>query len=503
MRRLAAIVLVIGAAVIVAVLALAASDDGGYKVRAIFDTAFSVISGEDVKIAGVKVGDIESLHVTDDHKAAVVLDITEPGFGDWREDASCIIRPQSLIGERYIECTPTQPRADDEPAPPPLRRIESGEGKGQHLLPVENTQRNVDLDLINDIYQLPERQRLTIILNELGAGVAARGEDLNEVIRRANPALAETDKVLDILRQQNRVLADLASESDAVLRPLARDRGQVADFITQAKAVSQATAARRGDLERSFERLPRFLGELRQTLVRLGELADEMTPVLSDLGAQAPNINRLVEAMGPLAESARPAVRTLGEAAVVGTDAMRRIRPITRQVGDLAAAAKPVAADLDDLLVSLRDTGGIERAMDFLLFQMTAINGFDSAGHYLRAGLLLNTCSTYTDVKFAGCEATFTRAGQTRAAPPARDGGARLASSAIRGPRDGKDGERGDGDRGGDASGDAAIRLPDGILPGSGTTAPVPDKADAAAPEGEPTPATTSRLLDYLLGDEG
>src|SRR5690606_23435891 len=157
-----------------------------------------------------------------------------PGFGDWREDASCIIRPQSLIGERYIECTPTQPRADDEPAPPPLRRIESGEGKGQHLLPVENTQRNVDLDLINDIDQLPERQRLTIILNELGAGVAARGEDLNEVIRRANPALAETDKVLDILRQQNRVLADLASESDAVLRPLARDRGQVADFITQA-----------------------------------------------------------------------------------------------------------------------------------------------------------------------------------------------------------------------------------------------------------------------------
>jgi len=500
-RRLAAIVAVLAAAVVVVVVALAASSDGGgYKVRAIFDSAFTVIPGEDVKIAGVKVGDIESLHVTEDNKAAVVLNITEPGFGDWREDASCIIRPQSLIGERFVECTPTQPRAEGEPEPPPLREIESGEGEGQHLLPVENTKRNVDLDLINDIYQLPERQRLSIILNELGAGVAARGEDLNEVIRRANPALAETDKVLDILRQQNRVLADLASESDAVLRPLARDRAQVADFITQAKTVSQATAARRGDLERNFERLPRFLSELRPTLERLGELSDEMTPVLTDLGAQADNINRFVETMGPLAESARPAIRTLGEAAVVGTDAMRKIRPITEQVNELSASARPVADDLDDLLVSLRDTGGIERAMDYLFFQMTAINGFDSAGHYLRAGLLLNTCSTYTDVKFAGCEATFTRAGQTRSAPPADDGGARLASSAT---RPAKARAKADDEPGGEA-----IRLPDGILPGSGTAVPVPDKADGEPADAESTTTTTtttttSRLLDYLLGGEG
>lgn len=497
MRRLAAIVAVVAAAVVVAVVALAAASDGGsdYRVRAIFDSAFAVIPGEDVKIAGVKVGHVESLDVTEDHKAAVVLRITEPGFGDWRRDASCIIRPQSLIGERFVECTPTQPRAEGEEPPPPLERIDSGEGRGQYLLPVENTKRNVDLDLINDIYRLPERQRLSIILNELGAGVAARGEDLNEVIRRANPALAETDEVLEILREQNRVLADLATESDAVLRPLARDRAQVADFISQAKAVSQATADRRGDLERSFERLPRFLAELRPTLERLGELADEMTPVLADLGAEAGDINRFVERMGPLAESARPALRTLGEAAVVGTDAMRRIRPTTQRIGTLARAARPVAGDLDDLLVSLRDTGGIERAMDFIFFQMAAINGFDSNGHYLRAGLLLNTCSTYTDVKFAGCEATFTRAGQTRSRPSG-DGGAHLAASATRRPK------RAGADAGADSG---AIRLPDGILPGSGTTRPVPDKAgdEADGDEGgDAGTATTGRLLDYLLGGE-
>ena len=80
-------------------------------MRAIFDNAGFVIPGEDVKIAGVKVGKVASLDVTHDFKAAVVLDITEPGYQDFRRDASCIVRPQNLIGERFVECKPTQPRS--------------------------------------------------------------------------------------------------------------------------------------------------------------------------------------------------------------------------------------------------------------------------------------------------------------------------------------------------------------------------------------------------------
>ena len=45
----------------------------------------------------------------------------------------------------------------------------------------------------------PYRERLRIILDELGAGVAGRADDLNETIRRASPALRETDRVLDVL----------------------------------------------------------------------------------------------------------------------------------------------------------------------------------------------------------------------------------------------------------------------------------------------------------------
>ena len=99
-------------------------------MRAIFDNAGFVIPGEDVKIAGVKVGKISSLDVTPDFKAAVVLDITEPGYQDFRSDASCIVRPQNLIGERFVECKPTQPRSANAEPPPELTRDRRRPGQG-------------------------------------------------------------------------------------------------------------------------------------------------------------------------------------------------------------------------------------------------------------------------------------------------------------------------------------------------------------------------------------
>ena len=51
--------------------------------------------------------------------STIVLDITDAGYQDFRDDATCIVRPQSLIGERYVECELTQARAPGTDPPPP------------------------------------------------------------------------------------------------------------------------------------------------------------------------------------------------------------------------------------------------------------------------------------------------------------------------------------------------------------------------------------------------
>jgi len=517
MKRILAITLTLAATAVVTVLGTGAGDneDDRYLVRAVFDNAFSLIAGENVRVAGVNVGVIDKLEVTRDNRAAVVLEITDPGFQDFRADAKCTIRPQSLIGEKYVECSPTQPRAQGDRMPPPLREIPAGEpGAGQRLLPVERTSKPVDVDLINNVMRLPQRQRLAIILNEFGAGVAGRGDDLNETIRRANPSLGATNDVLKILAEQDDVLADLATDSDRVLEPLARERDRVASFIENANTVSRATADRRRDLERNFQRLPRFLEELRPTMTRLGAFSDEFQPALSDLQAAAPDINELFEELGPFSQASIPAFESLGQALEVGRPALVRSKPLVDDLGRLTDEARPLASNLSDLTTSLRDTGGIERFMDFIFYQATAVNGFDQIGHYLRVGLVVNTCSEYTDEPQPGCSARYTteenRVSEARAARATLDpANIRRTFRAEDRSADAQRAKRSKGRTGARARGaqraQKPLKMPDAVLPGE-STEPTPQDPQAQPPArpqrsgaGAPTPAQEG-MLDYLLG---
>src|SRR3712207_7746214 len=85
--------------------------------------------------------------------------------------------------------------------------------------------------------------------------------------------------------------------------------------------------------------------------------------------------------------------------------------------------ARPLASNLSKFAVSLRDSGGIERLMDYLFYQVAAINGYDTLGHYLRAGLIVNTCTEYAITPAPGCSARF----QDGAGDDANADGARAA----------------------------------------------------------------------------
>jgi len=487
-RRLVAILALGVSLPLMLVLGLGADDRLGptYKVRAIFDNVAAAVPGEDVKVAGAKVGVIESMDVTADKKAAVTLRIDDARFSPWRANAKCVVRPQSLIGEKFIECEP------GTVAEPELAKIRDGEeGEGEHLLPLDRTSSPVDLDLFNNILRRPYGERFALVLNEFGTALAGRGEDLKAAIHRANPALRETDRVLAILARQNRVLADLARDSDAALAPLARQKQRVSGFIVQANETAKATAARRGDIERGIERLPRFLDELRPLMADLDGFATQATPVFRDLRAAAPQLSRVFERLGPFSQAAQPSLLSLGDALERGRPALIRSRPLIRDLGRLGRDSRPVATNLARLTASLDRTGGIERLMDLIFFSTLSINGFDSVGHYLRAGLLVNTCSAFATQPSVGCNATFTRTRSIRGS----------ASGAKVEPRLADD----------PAPGDGSVPAPSsGLferLPGSAGATPEGAREVERVRRGASRPSPALRdvgdpALDYLLGDE-
>jgi virulence factor Mce-like protein len=414
MRRIVIIGLLVAIVpwIVIGIVREATDDDtrDAYLVRAIFDNASTIVAGEDVKIAGVPVGVISDMDVTEDEQAAVTLRIDNEDFTPWKEDASCTIRAQGLIGEKFVEC---EPGSTDAPA---LRKIEEGDGEGERLLPVENTSSPVDLDVINNTLRLPYRERLSILLSEFGTALAGRGDELNEVIHRANPALRETDEVLKILADQNRELARLARNSDEVLAPLAREREAFADFVVKANETGQASAERSDDIRRGIALLPDFLAELEPLMADLEDFADQGIPLLADLGDSAPALGRLIKAQGTLADSGRESFPSLGDALERGRPALIRSRPLFQDLTKLGNQLGPTSVDLDELLKSLDQTGGLERLNELLYYSALSVNGFDNIGHYLRAGLVTNLCSTYATEIFATCSANFY---DTTAAAPA------------------------------------------------------------------------------------
>ena len=401
--------LCVAALVAVVLLATSAGGSGGsYTVRAIFDNAGNVISGETVKIEGVKIGTVGTVTATPRAQAAVVLHIENPGFQDFRADASCTIEPEALIGEKFVNCLPTQPRAAGTPLPPPLHEIPGGqEGAGERLLPVQNTSSPVDIDLLGDITRLPERQRLTIIINELGAGLAGRGSDLNVVIKRADPALRELDKVLAIFAGENKVLAKLAVDSDKALAPFAAVRERVANFIVQSNTVARATADHRGALAQNLADFPPFLRQLGPEMERLGKFADQATPTFIALHAAAPGINEIFTHLAPFASSSEVFFKNLGKTAQASGPAIASTLPLLGQLKKLGSAANPFASNFSELFTSLKATGGLERLLDLIFLGGSGLNGYDSLGHFVRAEIVAKTCVGYKTVPQSGCSANF------------------------------------------------------------------------------------------------
>jgi virulence factor Mce-like protein len=398
MARLIVVVLLLAAAG-AAVLVTTRSSDGssGDRYTVELDNAFGIVEGADLKVAGVRAGQVTDMRVDRESKRALIdFEITRQGFGSLRADTFCETRPQSLIGEYFIDCEPGTSE----------QRLKPGS-----TIPVERTASTVPIDLVNNIMRRPYRERLRIILSELGGGVGGRADQINEAIRRAVPALRETDRVLAILARQNQVLAELTTDADTVITDLSENRRNVGRFVTETRQTAAASAERSRDIRASLQRLPTFLRELRPTMASLGAAADAQLPALADLNASAGQLEDLFENIQDFAPASEVSLRSLAEASESGRPALRALRPTIAQLNRMSEDVPELAKNLGITLRHLDDRKfavekdprspggqgytGFEALLQYLFDQPMAINVFDANGYMLKVNLFISQCSEY------------------------------------------------------------------------------------------------------------
>lgn len=508
----------IAAVLVAAAVALAAgsSDDagrGGKRYYVQLNNAFGMVQDGDVRIAGTNAGKVREVELDERTlKAIVEIELTEPGYDTLRRDAECETRPQSPLGEYYMDC---KPGTDPRELPAEAR--------------ITNTASTIPPDLITNIMRRPYRERFRLILAEFGAGLAGRPDDLNDAIRRAVPALRQSSNLLEILADHNRVIAGLVRDADRVIGKLADNRRNVGRFVAEAEDTASASAERAVDLQENWRTLPGFLTELTPTMAKLEEAAREQRPVLVDLSRSAGQLTRFLDLSAEFSDASRPALRALADAAPIGDEAVREARPRIRELRDYAAPNVDLA---NNLAITLEDWDDPKRAVEahplspggkgfsgtqallqYIFTQTIQSNAFDQQGHLSRVSLVQSKCAPLVnaeDYKRREAELKDCRAwlgpnqpGITTPDPTAEPGqrtGEAKPASARAGVTPDKGRPRG-GSAGG-ASGDSGARgggpRLDGLPPAiREELAGVLGGLQAGS--GDPDRAEATQLLDFLL----
>ena len=400
MRRLALGLVVLLATATVAIVAAGAgraSDaTGTYKIQ--LDNAFGLVDGADFKVAGVRAGTITSIKLDQNSLLAIVtVDVTQGGFGAFHADAFCQSRPQSLIGEFFIDCQPGQRGPVLAPG---------------STIPVTRTQSTIPADLLLNVLRLPYRQRMALIINELGAAAAGRSGDIEAALRRAVPAITQTDNLLRLLANDSRTLQRLTVSADTLTTALANNGHQVQRFITEANTTATVAAGQHTSLQASLRLLPGFLAQLRPAMKQLGAAAEANTPVAANLNSAASQLHRLFADLPAFSTSAVPAIKSLGKASVTGKAAVQAAGPTVQALNQFAKHTPELSQNLAILLHDLDDRSravepdsrspggkgytGLEALLQYVFNQTLAINTFGPFGHLLAVDSFVDPkCSPY------------------------------------------------------------------------------------------------------------
>jgi virulence factor Mce-like protein len=298
-------------AIALVVLAVLGSQMGGefllrpsYRVAAVFASGAQLVAGDDVTINGFRVGRVESLRPVAGGAQADLQIHTD--YAPLFEDARAMVKSKNLLGETYVELN----RGTKQAGPmPDGGRI----GLDHTLVPVE-------IDQVLNVLDADTRQRLVVLVNELGESVQGRGQDLNasaadlrdvaqsvETIARAvagqsdhlDALVADLRKILDTLAAYHAQLKALVTDWDRLMRTLASRETDLQGVVVQEDRVvsvlDQALAGNNArDLHGAIAEAPTLLGNTDHYLangqVIFGDLHAD-TPAISDV------FNRLASAM--------------------------------------------------------------------------------------------------------------------------------------------------------------------------------------------------------------
>jgi phospholipid/cholesterol/gamma-HCH transport system substrate-binding protein len=337
-------------------------------VVAQFRDVSPLLVGNDVKLHGVKVGEVAGM-TEKDGIANVALDLG-PQALPLHTDARATVRPVSLLGERYMDL-------DTGTVNAPLLKTGG-------VIPLTQTGQNTDLDQLLNTFDDKTGQSLAAFVAVLGEGVRGNGADLDAATKALAPAMNQTDQFVKVLQQQNATLNQLVDNVQPVADSLAQDNGKTLDgLVNSTTSLMNTTSSNVQALNATLDELPGALTSARGTLGNLADTADEVTPLLHSIRPTTDNLVDISHELENFSDSADPALKKMVPVLHKGTDMLEDAQPVAedlREMGDdLVATSKGLKPTFEQL------SGNVNNVLNFIRFWALSTNGADGLSHYFRA----------------------------------------------------------------------------------------------------------------------
>jgi len=367
--RVAVVAILLAAAGGMALIVRGATSGDGHRLRAAFDSVVQVTDGQEVRIAGRKVGEVDAVRLEDGHPI-VDLRIDDEAWPLPR-GTSARIRWGSTTSylSRYVELLPGRegepPLADDA------------------MLSRAQTTTPFELDQAYRIFRGRTKADAARLLGGLGDTLGPRPRALRRGLRATPGGLDETGAFMRELAADEAALRTLVVAGDRTTSAIAAREDDLRGLMTNAAGTFDELAEHARDQQDALDRAPRAFAESTRTLARLDTTLEGLDGLVGDLRPASPALRRLarssrtalarVRAVMPLAaatlRSATAAAPSLERLFASGTQRLPRLAGVLADLTPMLSCLRPYAPEL----------GG------FLSTWSGFSKNYDANGHYARS----------------------------------------------------------------------------------------------------------------------
>ncbi|WP_341231614.1 MCE family protein [Nocardioides salarius] len=254
---------------------------GGDTYYAEFSEAGGLQPDDEVRIAGVRVGQVKSIELADGVVRVAFQVKTDSGFGP---DSRADIKVKTLLGSMYVSVDPAGSGQLEEGATIPVERtsspfdvVEAFEGLADTAGEIDTDQLARSLTTLADLTRnTPEEFRAALDgVSRLSTNIAAKNEEIGSL-------LTNLERVSTVLDDRDDDLVDLMQDADVLFQALVARRDQIHRLLVSTS-----------ELSRELTRL------VRDTRSDLRPALEELEEVLAVLNKNEDNIDDSIRLMAP------------------------------------------------------------------------------------------------------------------------------------------------------------------------------------------------------------